>query len=168
LRLTVTSPPRSMRGALRSQRFLRSRRSQSAECSNSARPATQRVGMRLCATLPVDLPGFTADPFPRLLPISYPTRCPSSGAVEMTSLPVRVSHQPALASLSPWRRCARPFPHSSSRRCSIDMGRELHRCRRDPHKEARPACPPVVLLRERRHPSAVAVLPSALLVRRSS
>jgi len=72
-----------------------------------------------CATLPVDLPGFTADSFPRLLPISDPTRCPSSGAVEMTSLPVRVSHQPALASLSPWRRCARPFPHSSSRRCSI-------------------------------------------------
>jgi hypothetical protein len=68
-----------------------------------------------------------------------------------SSLPVRVSHQRALANLSPWRRCARPFPHSSNHRYSIDIGRELHTCRCDPHKEARLGASPVDLLRERRH-----------------
>src|SRR5262249_553691 len=95
-----------------------------------------------------------------------PAKSTGLGFTADSLLPVHVSHQRALANLSPWRRCALPFPHSSNHRYSIDTERELHTCRCDPHKEARLARPPVDLLRERRHPSAVAVLPSALLVHR--
>ena len=80
-----------------------------------------------------------------------PAKSTGLGFTADSSLPVRVSHQRALANLSPWRRCARPFPHSSNHRYSIDIGMELHTCRCDPHKEARLARPPVDLLRERRH-----------------
>jgi hypothetical protein len=40
------------------------------------------------------------------------------------------------------------FHVSSNHRYAIDIGRELHMCRRDPHKEAQVAGPLVVRLRE--------------------